>query len=154
MDVVKTSSNGDWQLLLAGKVVFLTGGAGWIARHIAKTCYEHGARIVLADLNIETITKVKNETFGSNNSDDRILLVQIDVLNEETIEKAIQLTLNQWKTIDILVNTSVEPMIKIYSRYSLDLFFPDQRYLLLVTWKMLLQMNGLIFSMLTFVVMH
>lgn len=106
---VKTNSNGDWRLLLSEKVVFLTGGAGWIARHIARTCYEHGARIVLADLNIDTINKVKEETFGcSTKTDDRILLVQIDVLNEETIEKAIQSTLNQWKTIDILINTFVQ----------------------------------------------
>ena len=102
------NTNGDWRFLLSGKVVFLTGGAGWIARHIAETCYEHGARIVLADRNIETITQVKNEIFGSVKTDDRILLVQFDVLNEESIAKAVQSTLNQWKTIDVLINTFVK----------------------------------------------
>jgi NADP-dependent 3-hydroxy acid dehydrogenase YdfG len=97
----------DWHLLLSNKVVFITGGAGWIARHIAKTCYEHGARIVLADLNIETISKVKNETFGLENTDERILLVQFDVENEETIKKSVELTLNKWNTIHILINTFV-----------------------------------------------
>jgi 3-oxoacyl-[acyl-carrier protein] reductase len=97
----------DWRLLLHDKVVFLTGGAGWIARHIAKTCYEHGARIVLADLNIDSIAKVKDEMFGAENTDDRILLVQLDVENEETIKKAVESTLNKWNTIDILINTFV-----------------------------------------------
>ncbi|CAF0790887.1 unnamed protein product [Rotaria sordida] len=96
----------DWHLLLSDKVVFLTGGSGWIARHIAKTCYDHGARIVLADLNINTITEVKNETFGSENTDNRILIVQLDVHDEESIKKAIELTLNKWNTINILINTA------------------------------------------------
>jgi len=107
MSSITNNSIRDWRLLLSDKVVFITGGAGWIARHIAKTCYEHGARIVLADLNIETISKVKNETFGLENTDERILLVQLDVENEETIKKAIELTLNKWNTIHILMNTFV-----------------------------------------------
>jgi 3-hydroxybutyrate dehydrogenase len=110
------SMNGDWRLLLSDKVVFITGGAGWIARHIAKTCYEHGARIVLADLNLENMIHVKNEIFNSDNTDDRILLVELDVLNEETIKKGVQLTLNKWNTIDILINTFV-------SNQNIELFF-------------------------------
>ncbi len=106
--------NGDWRLLLSKKVVFITGGAGWIARHIAKTCYEHGARIVLADLNLENIIQVKNELFGSENTDDRILPVEFNVLNEETIEKAIELTVNKWNTIDILINTFVRMKVSNY----------------------------------------
>lgn len=97
----------NWSLILLNKVVFITGGAGWIARHIAKTCHEHGARIVLADLNIRTISQMINETFQSENLNDRILSVELDVKNEETIEKAIELTINQWNTIDILINTLV-----------------------------------------------
>lgn len=108
---MKDNLNGDWTLLLSNKVVFITGGAGWIARHIAKTCYEHGARIVLADLKPDTLIQMKNETFNSDNLDDRILLVEFDVLNEETIEKAVQSTLNKWNTIDILINTFVKMKI-------------------------------------------
>ncbi|CAF1172196.1 unnamed protein product [Rotaria sp. Silwood1] len=103
---IVNSSVGDWRLLLSDKVVFVTGGAGWLARHIAKTCYDHGARLVLADMNIDTITKVKNETFGLENTDDRILTVQLDVQNEETIKKAIELTLNKWNTINVVINTA------------------------------------------------
>jgi 3-oxoacyl-[acyl-carrier protein] reductase len=110
----QNDSIGHWRFLLCDKVVFVSGGAGWIARHIAKTCYEHGARLVLADLNIETIIKVKNETFGSDNTDDRILLVELDVKNEETIKKAVQLTLNKWNTIHILINTFVQIKIHHY----------------------------------------
>lgn len=144
------NTNGDWRFLLTGKVVFLTGGAGWIARHIAKTCYEHGARIVMADRNIETITQVKDEIFGSIKTDDRILLVQFDVLNEESIAKAIQSTINQWKTIDILINTFVKSFeLNKSSLYS----FVERRYSPSVTLKMFLPMIGRTFSMSMFVVM-
>ena len=45
-----TTNSGDWRQLLVDKVVFITGGAGYIAKHIAKTCYAHGACLVLGDL--------------------------------------------------------------------------------------------------------
>ncbi|CAF1285995.1 unnamed protein product [Adineta ricciae] len=100
------SVTNDWRLLLCNKVVFITGGAGWIARHIAKTCYEHGSRLVLADTKLETILRVKNEIFPSENTDERILPIELDVLNEESIQTAVKSTLNKWNTIDILINTA------------------------------------------------
>jgi NADP-dependent 3-hydroxy acid dehydrogenase YdfG len=116
---IKNNTTNDWNLVLSNKVVFLTGGAGWIARHIAKTCYDHGARIVLADLNINTINKIKDEIFGSENIDDRVLAIQLDVQDEETIKKAVHLTLDKWNTIDIVINTFVE----IKSIFIIIIFF-------------------------------
>lgn len=104
---LKKMSNNNWRFMFLDKVIFITGGAGWVAQHIAKTCYEHGARIVLADLNLEKISQMINEIFGTENIDDRILPVQLDVQNEETIKKAIELTVNKWNTIHILINTLV-----------------------------------------------
>ncbi|CAF1276643.1 unnamed protein product [Adineta steineri] len=103
---IETNSLKNWRLLLSNKIVFITGGAGWIARHIAKTCYEHGSYIVLADTNIDRIIQVKNEIFNLENTDDRILPIELDVENEETIKKAIELTLNKRNTIHILINTA------------------------------------------------
>lgn len=98
----------DWHLLLSDKVVFITGGAGWIARHIARSCFNHGARLVLADINLDMINQVKDEVFGSQNTDDRILMVQLDLRNEESIKKAVEVTLNKWNKINILVNKYVK----------------------------------------------
>ena len=103
-----TTNTGDWTLLLADKVVFLTGGAGYIARHIAQTSYAHGARLVLGDLDIEAVNKVKNKILGSDNNsnkEDRILAVSLDVADEASIEQAVKLTLDKWKTINVLFNT-------------------------------------------------
>ena len=103
------TNSGNWSLLLADKVIFLTGGAGYVGQHIAQTCYAHGARVVLADLNIEAINKVKSQILASDasNNDNRILAVPLDVTNEESIEQAVKLTLGKWKTINVLFNTLV-----------------------------------------------
>lgn len=119
---IEPNKSGDWRLLLANKVVFLTGGAGWLARYIAKTCYDHGARVVLADLDTNVIKQVKNEVFGSEDTDDKILIVQLDVQKEETIKKAVELTLNKWNTINILINTFDKKEFYI-SCYSILSFF-------------------------------
>ena len=106
---IKMSLNtANWNKVLTDKVVFLTGGAGGVARYIARACYDHGARLVLGDLNIDVLEKIKNEILAADDqNEDRILLVDLDVRDERSIERAVQLTLNKWKTIDVLLNTSV-----------------------------------------------
>ncbi|UJR34223.1 hypothetical protein I4U23_021629 [Adineta vaga] len=102
------TSSGDWSQLLRNKIVFVTGAAGHIAKSIVKTCYLHGARIVMGDLDPTVINKVKQEIFckEQNFDDDRILIVKLDVTDEKSIEQAIQITIETWKTIDILLNTA------------------------------------------------
>jgi len=97
---------GDWRQLLTDKVVILTGGAGYIAKHIAKTCYAHGARLVLGDLNLIKTNKVKDEIIGTDdNKEERILVVKLDVADETSIQQTVQLTLDKWNKIDVLLNT-------------------------------------------------
>jgi NADP-dependent 3-hydroxy acid dehydrogenase YdfG len=96
---------GDWRQLLTDKVVFITGAAGYIAKHIAKTCYDHGARLVLGDLNLITTNKLKDEIIANDNKkEERILFVKLDVTDETSIQQAVQLTLDKWNKIDALLN--------------------------------------------------
>jgi len=96
----------DWNKLLEYKVIFLTGAAGSVARYIARACYAHGARVVLGDLNTDAINNVKEEIRNKDNKkEDRILVVKLDVSDEKSIQKAVQTTLDKWKTIDVLLNT-------------------------------------------------
>ena len=147
------SVTNDWRLLLCNKVVFITGGAGWIARHIAKTCYEHGSRLVLADTKLETILRVKNEIFPSENTDERILSIELDVLNEESIQTAVKSTLNKWNTIDILINTFVNSDNLCEISFSRIFFSLEQQYSRSVLLKIFHRMTGQIYSTLMCVVM-
>ncbi|CAF1276779.1 unnamed protein product [Adineta steineri] len=102
-----STNPGDWSQLLVNKVVFITGAAGHIAKSIAKTCYMHGARLVLGDLDPIKINKVKEEIItNENNTDDRIFVVKLDVTNETSIQQAVQATLDKWNTIHVLLNTA------------------------------------------------
>lgn len=97
----------DWNRLLVNKVVFLTGAAGHIAKSIAKACYHQGARLVLGDLD-PTATSQANEEIvhdKDNTSQDRLLVVKLDVADETSIEQAVQAAVDKWKTIDVLLNT-------------------------------------------------
>ena len=62
---------------------------------------------------MKTIIKVKNETFGSENTDDRILLVQLDVENEETIKKVAFKFISDKDLMQALVRT-IEGNIRSY----------------------------------------
>ncbi|CAF1172124.1 unnamed protein product [Rotaria sp. Silwood1] len=105
--MMMSNSAGDWCQLLINKVVFITGGAGHIAKTIAKTCYTHGACLVLGDLDPEKTNKVKDEIVNNENkTDDRIFVVKLDVTDETSIQQAVQATLNKWNTIHVLLNTA------------------------------------------------
>jgi NADP-dependent 3-hydroxy acid dehydrogenase YdfG len=101
------SSNFDeWNAILYDKVVFLTGAAGGVARYIAEACYVHGASVVLGDLDVNVINKIKDEIIAKTNiKEDRLLVVKLDVTDEKSIQRAIQTTLDKWETIHVLLNT-------------------------------------------------
>ncbi|CAF1139759.1 unnamed protein product [Adineta steineri] len=102
-----STNSGNWSQLLVNKVVFITGAAGHIAKSIAKTCYMHGARLVLGDLDPTKVNKVKEEIItNENDTDDRIFVVKLDVTNETSIQQAVQATLDKWNTIHVLLNTA------------------------------------------------
>lgn len=96
----------EWNAVLYDKVVFLTGAAGGVARYIAEACYVHGANVALADLDVNAINRVKDQIIAKTNiKEDRLLVVNLDVTDEKSIQQAIQTTLNKWETIHVLLNT-------------------------------------------------
>ncbi|CAF1087593.1 unnamed protein product [Didymodactylos carnosus] len=100
--------NGEWNLLLLNKVVFLTGGGGYIAQSIAHTCYSHGAKIVLADINKQAALNTKQQILSENNHNDdsRILVVELDIANDDSNKNAVNYVISKWNTINILINTA------------------------------------------------
>ena len=102
--------SGEWNYLLSNKVVFISGGGGYIAKAIAHTCYLHGAQVVLADINKQAALHVKQQILSEDNkvnvdNEDRILVVEIDVTNESAIKQAVDQVMAQWNKINILINT-------------------------------------------------
>lgn len=103
-----TKPTGNWSQLLADKVVIVTGAGGAIGSAIAYTCALHGARVVIADVNQEGMNDTQTKILKHDETKkDSIMILNLDVSDEKSIQNGIQSVVDRWKTIDILVNKYV-----------------------------------------------
>ncbi|MBT8139532.1 MAG: glucose 1-dehydrogenase [Gammaproteobacteria bacterium] len=89
---------------LANKIALVTGGAQGLGFAIAKTFAEHGAKVVITDLQVElgdAAAATINQQFN-----DRCRFIQQDVTNEERWQQVVEETLGSFGKLDILVNNA------------------------------------------------
>ena len=89
----------DWAKLLAGKVGLITGAASGIGRATARLFAEHGAKVVVADVNesggnqtVESIQAKSGEA----------LFVRADVGKMEDVRAMVQATLERFGRLDVV----------------------------------------------------
>jgi NAD(P)-dependent dehydrogenase (short-subunit alcohol dehydrogenase family) len=103
-----TKPSGDWSQLLANKVVIVTGAGGGIGSVIAETCVLHGARVVIADVNKAAADKVATKILQNDETrKDYLMPIELDVVEEKSIESVVKAVVDKWNTVDILVNKYV-----------------------------------------------
>jgi 3-hydroxybutyrate dehydrogenase len=85
------------------KVAVVTGAASGIGKEIAKTCFDHGAKVAIADLNLEAAQAVAREFDPSG---ERVLAVAMDVTNEEQVDAGIAQVADRFGGIDVLVSNA------------------------------------------------
>lgn len=90
--------------LLEDKVAIVTGAAQGIGRAIAETMAEHGADVVLADIQLGKAQAVAEGIEG--NTDRRALAVHVDVTQKASVEAMLDTTLAEYGCVDILVNNA------------------------------------------------
>lgn len=95
------------------KVAFITGAGRGIGREIAKKLAQKGLVVVVTDVNIENA----NETISQIQEVGGEAIAQFcDVTKLESVEEAVQKTVDQLGTIDVLVNNAgwdkIEPFLK------------------------------------------
>ena len=88
---------------LEGKVAVITGAASGIGKEIALTYAREGARIAIADLNLEA---AELAAAGMRDAGHEALGVGMDVANEAQVEAGIEAVVAQWGGIDILVSNA------------------------------------------------
>ncbi|QNB46947.1 glucose 1-dehydrogenase [Thermanaerosceptrum fracticalcis] len=89
--------------LLLDKVAVVTGGARGIGAATALACAREGAHVVVADLNYEGAAAVASQIEGMG----RIgLAIQADVSKSEDLAKIVDLTLDKFARIDVLINNA------------------------------------------------
>lgn len=90
---------------LSRRVVLVVGGGSGIGRETALLAAERGAHVVVADREIKGAESVAEECKKIAGKEAAIF-VAIDITKRETIQKALQATVNIFGGVDILINTA------------------------------------------------
>ncbi len=85
---------------LNNKVTVVTGGASGFGAGIVKKFVEHGAKVIIADINFDLAYEVAN-LYGEN-----AYPLKIDVSNDSDIKKMIDVTIEKFGKVDILIQNA------------------------------------------------
>ncbi len=88
---------------LVDKVAIVTGGGHGIGKAYCQHLAEHGAAVVIAELDGEAARQVEAELTQAGH---KALAVQVDVTNEDDMARMASATLEAFGRIDILVNNA------------------------------------------------
>jgi len=86
---------------LEGKVAIVTGGGQGIGEAIAVTFAREGAKVVIADINEKTARDVAD---GIRSSGGEAVAIKTDVTKSSEVSQLVKQTLENFKSVDILVN--------------------------------------------------
>ncbi len=90
------------------KVVLVTGGSSGLGRVIAETFAAAGAKLVIAALEADDVTKAADEIGRLHHTD--VLGLQTDVTNQEQVDALFQQTIDRFGRLDVLVNNAGRSM--------------------------------------------
>ena len=85
------------------KIAVVTGAASGIGKQIATVFFQHGAKVAIADLNLEAAQAAARELDPSGA---RAMAVAMDVTNEEQVDAGIKAVADQLGGIDVLVSNA------------------------------------------------
>ncbi len=97
---------------LKGKVAIITGGGSGFGEGIVRLFAKEGAKVVIADINEEAADRVASE-IGSS-----ALVMKTDVTSSADIDKLVAATLENFGSLDIVVNNAAithknQPMLDV-----------------------------------------
>ncbi len=90
---------------LAGRIAFVTGGAGGIGSATANRLLEEGANVVLADIDAELLDSTFKQLVEVH-GDDVVRQVLMDVTDEEQVKSALCVTAREYGGVDILISNA------------------------------------------------
>lgn len=88
---------------LNGKAALVTGGGSGIGEASSKLFAVEGAKVVVADLNVEAAKRVASEI---NDEGGAAEAFHLDVLNEDSCVEAVDSTVDRFGSLDVLVNSA------------------------------------------------
>lgn len=89
---------------LEGKIAIVTGAGSGMGEAIVKLFADKGAKVVIADLNKASIDRVVSDIIDCKKCE--ALGVVTDVSKKDDLEKLVEETVNQFGSVDILINNA------------------------------------------------
>lgn len=96
---MKGEGDGERVMRLKGKVCFVTGGASGMGRVAASMFCREGARVAVADVNLDAATAAAQEAGDA-------YAVRCDVTKEQEVRDAIGATVRRYGRLDVLYNNA------------------------------------------------
>jgi len=88
---------------LAGQVAIVTGAASGLGREIATTYAREGAKVAIADLNLDLAGATARAIASSCPAGGGAMAVKMDVTSEDEVNAGVAEVIHAWGRIDILV---------------------------------------------------
>lgn len=101
---------------LDGKCAIVTGAASGIGRDIALTFAREGAKVAIADLNLDAANGAAAEIRDSGG---QALGVAMDVANEDQVDAGVAAVAAKWGNVDILVSNAGIQIVHPIEEFSL-----------------------------------
>lgn len=101
---------------LQNKVCLVTGAASGIGRGIAMRFVRAGAKVVIADLNLDAATATANAINAANPG--QAMAVAMDVTNEEQVNAGVATIVAQWGAVDVLVSNAGVQIVNPIEKYA------------------------------------
>lgn len=92
--------------ILSGKVALITGAGNGIGRGVARRLAKDGAKVVIVDLDEQAGSKVAEEL---NNKGFEAIFVATDVSKKDEVKNAVNMAVEHFGGVDILVNNAIKP---------------------------------------------
>jgi rhamnulose-1-phosphate aldolase/alcohol dehydrogenase len=124
---------------LSGRIALVTGSAGGIGKAIAKRFAQEGACVIINDINAERMEGAMAE-FQQAFGRDTAASTQLDVTNEESIEKAFEATALAFGGVDIVINNAGISISKPITEHTIADW--DKLYDILVKGQFLVSKAG------------
>jgi 3-hydroxybutyrate dehydrogenase len=100
---------------LEGKAAIVTGAASGIGKEIALTYAREGAKVAIADLNLDAANGAAEDIRAAGG---QALGIAMDVANEDQVNAGVDAVVSQWGGIDILVSNAGIQIVHPLDQYS------------------------------------
>jgi NAD(P)-dependent dehydrogenase (short-subunit alcohol dehydrogenase family) len=93
-------------LTIENQVIFITGALGQIGTEISTSFLRQNAKVILTDVCLKNKELLKEKFISYGISEENFLFLKLDITNQEDCLKTIDLAIQKYNKIDVLINNA------------------------------------------------